>query len=163
LVRIFSAVHARVPSARFVIAGGGPEEPRIVSALKASRFQEKVTLLGYVPNSQVGQLMAAADVLILPSLEEGFPRRLLEAMACELPFVAASVGGVTEVIGEIARRYTHVPGDAAASADRVVSLLQDESERRAFAEEGLRHVERFDVARVAPVFLSTMLERSGSR
>ena len=100
--------------------------------------------------------MTAAHVLLLPSLTEGFPRVLLEAMACGLPFVAANVGGVPEVVGPLAQRYLFPPGDDSHAARHVIEVLQDVERRRDLAEEGRRQVERYHPAVVAPLFLEAV-------
>lgn len=107
----------------------------------------------YVPNPRVPELMQSADVLLMPSLEEGFPRRLLEAMATGLPFVVTDVGGVAEVVPELARRMLVTPGDAAGMARRAAELLEQPELRHELSAVRIAHVERYAVERVAPLFL----------
>jgi glycosyltransferase involved in cell wall biosynthesis len=141
------------PEARVIIAGGGPEEEAVAAALGSDA---RVALLGYVPNPEVPALMHAADVLVMPSLEEGFPRRLLEAMAAGLPFVAADVGGVREVIPDAAQPHVVPAGDPARFAEAVVALLRDPDQRAELSRAGRAHVERYAVTRVAPLFLDAV-------
>ena len=159
LGRIFSGVHARLPNARFVVAGGGPEETRLRRELAEAMPNDRVQLLGYVPNTQVSRLMREADVLVMPSLEEGFPRRLLEAMACELPFVASDVGGVREVVGPQAQRHLVPSSDVDAAVCQVLSLLGDGDRLSELAAEGLQQLQNYSVERVAPLFLSVMTDQ----
>jgi glycosyltransferase involved in cell wall biosynthesis len=156
LAPIFAAVGAQLTTARFVVVGGGPDERRTRLDLLSAVPAERLELFGYLPNSEIAPLMRHADVLVMPSLEEGFPRRLLEAMACELPFVAADVGGVREVAGTLAGRYLHEPGDVAGAVSAIAALLNDEELRRELAAEGRGRLEEFRVERVAPVFVETM-------
>jgi glycosyltransferase involved in cell wall biosynthesis len=153
LPEIATAVLDAEPEARFVIAGGGPDEELVRSALAG---EPRVELLGYVPNPEVPALMHDADVLVMPSLEEGFPRRLLEAMAAGLPFVATDVGGVREVIPAAAREYVVASGDPQAAADAVLALLRDPARRDALSAAGMAHVARYAVDRVAPQFLAAV-------
>lgn len=150
---IIRGVLSAEPGVRFVIAGGGPEEEHLAAAFGSD---ERVDLLGYVPNPEVPALMHAADVLVVPSLEEGFPRRLLEAMAAGIAFVATDVGGVREVVAEPARLGVVAPGDAAAVVDATLVLLRDDERRRALVEAGRKHVDRYDVVAVAPEFLAVV-------
>ena len=151
--RLLPEIVRAVPDARFVIAGGGPDEEWLHTELGDD---PRVTLLGYVPNPRIPELMHDADVLLLPSLEEGFPRRLLEAMAAGLPFVASDVGGVSEVIPGAARSCVVPPGDAAAAAREVIALLDDAERLRSLRAAGLEHVRRYAVERVAPRFLEVV-------
>lgn len=150
---IARALMEAAPGVRLVIAGGGPDEKWVRTQLDDLARRGNVTVLGYVPNPDVAALMQAADVLLMPSLAEGFPRLLLEAMAAGLPFVATDVGGVSEVVPSIIREQLVPPGDVEAAARRVASLLAQPELRRTLAEAGLRHVQRYAVERVAPVFL----------
>jgi glycosyltransferase involved in cell wall biosynthesis len=151
--RLLPGIIRAVPDARFVIAGGGPDEGWLAAQVGAD---PRVELLGYVPNPRIPALMHDADVLVLPSLEEGFPRRLLEAMAAGLPFVAADVGGVREVIPEAAQPFVVPPGDPRAAAKQVVALLDDAPQRQELRAAGLEHVQRYAVERVAPRFLEVV-------
>ena len=150
---IVRAVLAADASAQVIIAGGGPDEDRIAGELKD---EPRVTRTGYVPNPQVPALMHAADVLLMPSLEEGFPRRLLEAMAAGLPFVASDVGGVREVVPPSSLPNVVPPGDVEAAATAVVNLLHDDARRERLAADGREHVQRYAVERVAPLFLAAV-------
>jgi glycosyltransferase involved in cell wall biosynthesis len=155
---IYREVSRRVPEVRLIIAGGGPDQDRVRAEMDAELRSGQVTLLGYVANPEVRSLMSEADVLLMPSLTEGFPRVLLEAMAVGLPFVAADVGGVAEVVGTQARRYLVPPGDVDRFASTLARLLLDRSLRASLAEEGLRRVARYDVTSVAPLLVDAVCE-----
>lgn len=156
LPAVLQRVAEAVPGARFVVAGGGPDEGSFGAEVRGTLGEGRVECLGYVPNTEVASLMTSAHVLLVPSLEEGFPRRLLEAMACGLPFVAANVGGVAEVVGPLARRYLFPAGDASQAANHVVELLNNAEVRDALAEEGSRQVQRYHPDVVAPLFLEAV-------
>jgi glycosyltransferase involved in cell wall biosynthesis len=156
LAPIFAYVSARAPSARFVVAGGGPDERQVRADIRSAVPSDRLELHGYLPNPEIGPLMRRADLLVMPSLEEGFPRRLLEAMACDLPFVASDVGGVREVAGPLAGRYLHDPGDVERAASSILAVLADREVRSELAAEGRARLEEFRVERVAPLFLATM-------
>lgn len=153
LPAIARQLHEAAPQARFVIAGGGPEESMVREQLGDLLRRGSVAMLGYVPNPEIPALLRDASVLVMPSLEEGFPRRILEAMAAGLPFVATDVGGVGEVIPAIAGAQLVPPGDAAAIARRAAALLEQPGLLAELADAGIRHVERYAVERVAPIFL----------
>ena len=161
LPSIFAGIHREAPDATFVVAGGGPEEEDVRRRLEDALPGDRVRMLGYVPNREVAALMRCADVLVMPSLEEGFPRRVLEAMACGVPFVTADVGGTREVVAPGAAELLHAPGDAEAAAASALRLLADPDLRSRLADEGHRHVEKFSVQGVAPLFFRTMVPAEG--
>jgi glycosyltransferase involved in cell wall biosynthesis len=82
--------------AKLVIMGDGRLRPQLEKNIRKLKFQNKVILLGKVPNAY--QYLKAFDVFVLPSLKEGFPWIILEAMAAEIPIIATKVGAVPEII-----------------------------------------------------------------
>ncbi|WP_332740803.1 glycosyltransferase family 4 protein [Hydrogenophaga sp.] len=100
--------------------------------IKRRGLGERATLLGPVVGEAKQQLLARADAFVLPSLAEGLPMSLLEAMAARLPVVATSVGAIPDVIDEGVEGHLVPPGEAAPLAqamDRLAALtpLQRES------------------------------------
>jgi glycosyltransferase involved in cell wall biosynthesis len=150
LAPIFQAALKDVPDARLVVVGGGPEESHVRHALHREIALGQVEMHGYLPNPSVRALMLDADVLLMPSFEEGFPRVLLEAMAAGLPFVAADVGGVAMIVPDALRARLVKPGDAAGFSAQLVSLVCDPADHATVAMIGREHVQRYHVARVAP-------------
>jgi glycosyltransferase involved in cell wall biosynthesis len=94
---------ALYPAAELVIAGRGPERERLESI--ATACGARARFVGHVEGEQKQRLLRAADVFVLPSIEErgrreGLPTALLEAMAVGLPVIATRTGGVPEVVRE---------------------------------------------------------------
>gem|GEM_PF-32963 len=123
---LFSAIEQlmareELPHAQFVWAGAGPLEGRLRMALRAAGLQRHVTLVGHTDD--VGGLLRAADLFVLPSRFEGLPLALLEAMAAGLPVVATAVGGIAEVLqeGEMGRLVAR--DDPAALAEAIRESL----------------------------------------
>lgn len=120
-----------------------------------------VRMTGALPHRDVLPYYRAADLLIMPSVEEGFPRRLLEAMALGVPFVAFDVGGVAEIVSEPQRRCLIRRGDVAGLIDAVVALLGDAEARGRLREAGFNRVEMFDTPRVALRFVDLIRQARG--
>ena len=95
-VRALPGLLARIPDARLVLVGDGPERPHLEGLAVALRVRHRLTITGTVDD--VPALLAAADILVVPSRNEGMGRVLVEAMALGVPVVAAKVGGVASVI-----------------------------------------------------------------
>jgi glycosyltransferase involved in cell wall biosynthesis len=100
LAPIFHTVlSAMTTPVRLVVIGDGPDRDRVERAAADPRFAGRMQILGAVPNRELPEMYAAADCLLMPSLEEGFPRVLLEAMAAGLPLVTTDAGGSADVVG----------------------------------------------------------------
>ena len=98
LVRALSQMRNRTGGIHVVIAGCGPEESEIREEVARQGLSGQVHLLGL--REDIEAIFKASDAFILPSLQEGIPMALLEAMACALPVIATNVGGIAEVLVE---------------------------------------------------------------
>lgn len=120
LIRAFSSLRAR---GRLVIVGDGPDRPSLERFTRALGLQRSVTFAGMRAN--VAPFYATADVFVLPSLSEGSPNALLEAMACSLPIVATRVGGVPEIASDGVTALLVPPRQPLAMAGAIARLLDD--------------------------------------
>lgn len=109
-------------------------------------------VLGGVPNLEMPDLFVAADVSILPSQTEGFPRVLLESMSLGRPFVAHAVGGVTEVISSEQIELTVDVGNLDRFVDVLERIRVDPDWREAMIKAGYKRVAEFDVSKVVAAF-----------
>ena len=80
--------------------GSGPEEQVLKDMCQTSVISDKFVFLGSVPNNYIQSYYQAADIFINPTFSEGFPRVLLEAMACGLPLITTDAGGIKDILGE---------------------------------------------------------------
>jgi len=101
------------PTARLVLVG--PDEERL------ARPMERVTWVG--GTDRVEDYMAAADVFCLPSYREGFGQVAIEASACGLPVIASRIYGLTDAVADGETGFLHAPGDVAALARHMETLL----------------------------------------
>lgn len=122
------------------IVGDGPARTEIASAFQATGLQERVTLAGALSESATLQRIASADILVLPSLMEGLPVVLMEAMAIGVPVVAARVAGIPELVEHGTTGLTYTPTDSSDLARNIALLLDDPDLRRRFVEGGTRKV-----------------------
>lgn len=93
----------------FLVAGDGPYKETLQEEIKQANLKN-IILLGKISNQLVPELMGMADIFLMPSEEEGFPRVLIECMASGLPYVASDVGGVREISPEIEYDYLYPAG-----------------------------------------------------
>ena len=132
------------PGARFLIVGGGPLEHELIAS--ASQLQLDGACLFLGPRVDVYELMSAMDTFVLPSLDEGIPMAILEAMALGKPVVATAVGGLPEVVQHRVTGLLVAPGDERALADACLELARDRewahslgAQARRAVEEGFSH------------------------
>lgn len=134
------------PQARWLFVGSGRADEGVRKQIQGSGLQEQVRMLGV--RNDVPDLLNAADVFVLPSLWEGCPLSILEAMAAGLPVIASHVGGVPELVRQGESGLLAGPGKAADLARAMQALLDDAVLRsrmgrqgrvRALAEFGIEH------------------------
>lgn len=141
-------VLAQQPSARFFLAGAGPLETALLHEIKARGLMANVTLLG--ERADIPELLAAADLFVLPSLFEGLPLSLLEAYAAALPVVAARAPGTAEAAIDGQTALLVDPGDGEGLARAIMRLLCDPVLAQRIAANGARYVaEEFSAVRMA--------------
>jgi glycosyltransferase involved in cell wall biosynthesis len=160
LVPIAELVRTAFPDVVFLVAGTGPLRDALGADIKARGLAGTVRLVGPIPNRQIANYYAAADVLLMPSDEEGFPRVLLEAQAMGTPFVASDVGGVLDIVTPRQAEFVVPRGMIEAFADGVTRLLKDPALRAVLAEDGVRNVARFDVHRVMDRLVAALFPES---
>jgi len=96
LLKAFARVYEKYPKSRLILAGKGRLESELRSLAVELNIHERVLFLGY--RTDVPVVLRACDVFVLPSIAEGLPGALLEAMATGVPVIASRVGGVPEIL-----------------------------------------------------------------
>ena len=127
------------PRARFVIAGDGPLEHALQAQSSRLGLGDACVFLG--ARHDVTDVMAAMDVFVLPSVNEGLPMAILEAMTLAKPIVASNVGGLPEVIRHRVSGLLVPPGDDHAFASACVELARNREWAAQLGAEARRTVE----------------------
>jgi glycosyltransferase involved in cell wall biosynthesis len=138
LVSAFANVCARLQDTHLIIAGEGPERPRLEREIARLRLDRQVTLLGEVED--VASIYALANLVALPSLTEGCPSVLLEAMAAGVPVVASRVGGIPEIATDGRTALLIEQRDVAQLAAAMCRLLMDRGLAGRLAADARQHV-----------------------
>lgn len=138
----------QLPPWKLVIAGEGSFRAEIESRVSESQLQDRISLLGY--RSDIPDLQAAADLFVMPSLWEGLPLAVLEAMCVGNPVVASRTSGIPEAIRHEEDGILVEPGDAAALANALSRLLSNPGLRGRLGAAALRRaLDHFTVERMA--------------
>ncbi|ABK43112.1 glycosyl transferase, group 1 [Magnetococcus marinus MC-1] len=143
----------RLGGLRLVLVGDGPQRGALEQQVSASGLATVVRFLG--TQFDVAPLMAAADLLVLPSLAEGTPLTVLEAMACGVPVVATAVGGVPALLQAGQQGALLPPGDAPALAEALqpYGVVSAKAWRRAQGAQGRARAEaQFGWARTVAAY-----------
>ena len=119
------------------IAGSGPSESELHSAVDRLALADRVHFLGW--REDISDLLSSWDLLVMPSLDEGFPIAVLQAMAEARPVVASKVGGLTELVVDGLTGRLIPSGDLDALVQCIAELANN---RRALAEMGKEGWER---------------------
>jgi glycosyltransferase involved in cell wall biosynthesis len=158
-VQAFESVRSRLPQARAAIIGEGVDEQPLRAMVRERGLDHAVHLVAW--QQQLAAVYVDTDVITLPSLSEGIPNVMLEAMAAGCPVVATTVGGVTEVAVSEEHALLVPPADPDAMARAIVRLLQDKPLRDRLVEAARRRMETHHspsrrAARIAELYESLL-------
>jgi glycosyltransferase involved in cell wall biosynthesis len=138
LVDAMAEVVQRHPNSMLVLVGKGDEkgeeEIKLKEQVENLGLADNVRLLGWRPD--VDEIMGCFDLFVLPSLNEGMGRVLVEAMAVGLPIVASRVGGIPDLVKDGKNGLLVPPADASALGKAISDLLTDKEKRNRMGEAG---------------------------
>jgi len=137
-VQMAAVVHSRMPQTHFVWAGSGPLDEAARKLSEELGITEVCHFIGEYKD--IPSLLGAMDCFVLPSLWEGFPIVLLEAMAAGVPIVATDIPGNDEAIASGRNGWLVSPGDPSALAEKVLDLLKDLERASKFAHAGRERI-----------------------
>jgi glycosyltransferase involved in cell wall biosynthesis len=139
LLEAFASLTARYPKLHLVFAGRGDSDAQMHAETATLGLQSRVEFLGHF-SGDIAALLSEFDIFVFPSLWEGFPYSIVEAMRSGMPIVATDVGGIMEAIDSGREGLLVSPGSAAELAAAIEKLLAEPQLRRQF---GLAARQRF--------------------
>lgn len=148
LIEAMSIINHVDDRVRLLLVGGGEERGNLEILAKRLAVADKVNFMGKVPHQKVPEFMSASDVFVLPSLSEGFPLTILEAMASGLPVVASRVGGLPEIIQEGKNGFLTEPGNPKDIAEKVLGVLGNSQLRRRMSSHNREKAKEYSWERV---------------
>jgi glycosyltransferase involved in cell wall biosynthesis len=162
LLEAFSVLRHQVPGAQLVLVGDGPEEAALREQAKGLGLSGGIAFMGLRRDGQ--QIVAALDVLALPSFSEGMPNVVLEAFAYGTPVVATSVGGVPDMMADAQAGWLVPADDPARLAGALAEALTDRQEAEGRAQRArMVLAESFTVEKQAHAWLRATDTAVGAR
>jgi glycosyltransferase involved in cell wall biosynthesis len=157
LLRAFRQVLGQREQARLLVIGAGPEAPELRALAEELGVAEKVIFAGERTD---GPLLASlARLYVQPSLFEGTPNALMEAMAAGVPVVATAVDGVPEIVTHGVSGWLVPPNEPAALAEAVLGALRDTQEAETVGRRGREMMlKEFDTATMISRYEAQFLE-----
>ncbi len=153
VVEVFERVRREMP-VRLLLVGDGPDRGKVEQRCRECDTCDQITFLGYM--TFVEDVLAGADLLLLPSETESFGLAALEALSCEVPVIATDVGGLPEVVLSGENGYLLPVGDVEAMSAACLELLRDDDKRRRFGAAGRRRaVESFSEKKALELYRQT--------
>lgn len=149
LVTAFARVLKAIPDAKLVIAGRGPEAKNLQAQIEGLGVEKSVFMVGALSREKVAELMAAADVFVLPSTVEAFGRAAVEAAAVGTPVVCPRAGGMPEIIVDGFNGLMFRPGDEGDMADAILRVLRDRQLAERLRENGMKTARKFSLKTTA--------------
>lgn len=145
----FNKIQSELPS-KLLLVGDGPERPKLERMCRELGLEDHVRFLG--KQDAIEEILAIADLFIIPSENESFGLAALEAMACEVPVISSNAGGLPEVnIGGVTGFLADV-GDHEMMAEKALLLLRDEEKLKEFRQNALQQAKRFDISIILPKY-----------
>jgi len=149
-IRILEKVKQEVPC-KLLLIGDGPDRSECERLSRELGLYDDVKFLG--KQEALVDILTSADIFLMPSQSESFGLSALEAMACGLPVVSSSVGGLPELVAHNECGYIAEIGDIDRMAKYVVQLLTDQKRYNLFSENARnRAVEKFEINKIVPEY-----------
>lgn len=150
-IRILSKVREEVP-AKLVLVGDGPDRSECERLARELDLHKDVIFLG--KQDAIEEILTAGDLFLMPSQSESFGLSALEAMACGLPVISTSVGGLPELVVHNETGYIAEIGDIERMAKYTIDLLTNDKKYKSFARNSReRAVNSFDMNLIIPQYI----------
>ncbi len=149
VVRIFAGVTKVVPS-RLLFVGDGPERPETEKLVRDLGVTDQVRFVG--KQEQIEEILAVADLFLLPSEYESFGLAALEAMASGVPLVSSDAGGLPEINVAGETGYMRPVGDVQGMVDDAITILKDDDVLAQFKKNAFNAAQRFDISDIVPQY-----------
>ena len=138
LIDAFKLLKSEYPNISLIMIGRGPEKDQIEKKIRDLGLDSSITIKEFIPNSDIVSTYQNSSVFILPSLEEGVPRTILEAMSCGIPIVCSNLPQLVDIVNNCG--FLVPTKDSQAIADRVSEIITDSTLAEQFGKNGRDNV-----------------------
>lgn len=149
VLRVFEKVIQKIPS-KLLLVGDGPERDGMECLTRELNISEHVRFLG--KQDAVEELLAVADLFLMPSQTESFGLAALEAMACEVPVISSNAGGIPEINIQGVTGYLSNVGDVDDMAKNAITILENDKTLQTFKENALKQAHVFELSKILPQY-----------
>ena len=149
VVEIFYKVRQNMP-AKLLMVGDGPERQTAQQMCRKLGDCNDVHFLG--KQGAVGELLAVADLFLMPSESESFGLAALEAMACQVPVISSNAGGIPEINIHGVTGFLSDIGNVEEMAANALFLLKSEEQLAHFSKNSLQQAKKFDIHHIVPIY-----------
>lgn len=146
LLKAAKTILKKIPNTKFLIIGDGELRRKIKEEIKELRLERKVLMLGQ--RDDIAELIAISDFIVLPSLWEGTPRIIPEAMAMKKPVIATRIAGIPEQIIDGKTGVLVRPKDVQGLAKAMLYLLKNKKKAERMGVEATKIVNKFSAAKM---------------
>lgn len=148
-IHIFKKVNAKIPS-KLLLVGDGPERRNLEDLCRQIGLCDQIRFLG--KQDAVEEILALADLFLMPSSKESFGLAALEAMACAVPVVSSNIGGISEVNTHGETGFLSEVGDVEDMAANAIKLLSNEVLLEQFKAAAFARAQTFDIEHILPKY-----------
>lgn len=149
-IKIFEKIQKEIPS-KLILVGDGPDRSECERLSRQLDLCDKVKFLG--KQDGLVEILSSSDLFLIPSQSESFGLAALEAMACGLPVISSSVGGLPELVKHNETGFIAEIGDVDRMAKYALELLSNNKKYKLFSENSRqRAINKFDKSIVVPLY-----------
>jgi len=149
VIKIFKEVNDKIPS-RLMLVGDGPERPAAEDLCRELNLCDEIRFVG--KQEQMEDILAIADLFLLPSEYESFGLAALEAMAAGVPIVTTNAGGLSEINIPGETGYMGDVGDVKTMGQQAIKILRDDKGGKKFKEKAAAHAQEYDISKIIPLY-----------
>jgi N-acetyl-alpha-D-glucosaminyl L-malate synthase BshA len=149
VVKVFAEVQRQIPS-KLLFVGDGPERQVAEDLSRSLGVSDSIRFVG--KQEQMEDILAIADLFLLPSEYESFGLAALEAMAAGVPVVSTNAGGLKEINIDGQTGYMTEIGDVKTMSEKAIEILKKDDVLKKFKARAAEHAKKFDIQHIVPLY-----------
>ncbi len=160
-IRAYEKLRQSCPNCRLTIAGSGPMEGTLRKLVSELKLEQKITFAGRLNRDQVASLYRSADVMVNSSKVDNMPNSLLEAMACGIPIVSTSAGGIPWMVEHNKTALLVPVGNVEALASALRNMVCDADLRERLSSAGIADAKQYHWESIKPQWIHLYSDLAG--